>query len=180
MRLAVLIATLALALPASASAYPWENGEPPIIIGAEVEEPCSYCTTRDAQVTGPADGLAFQAASSPEAKGYAHLLNAPCFFDRKEGPDRCPRPLYSGPTRQSLAASWFIPETLTFHVWPLREAGSCSPHFSEPFSTETPGCHFQQAVCGPSVTVTLPATITVACSATATVAKRHHKYRRRK
>jgi len=59
---AISLATLA---GEAAAAVPWENGEPPILLGAEVEAPCSYCTSLSGTIVGPADGLAFQAASSP-------------------------------------------------------------------------------------------------------------------
>jgi hypothetical protein len=178
--LAGLVAVAPIAASsADAAPTPWENGEPPIILGVEVDELCPYCTALDSQVTGPADGLAFQAASSPYAKGYAGLLNAPCFYNPTEGPDKCPQPLYSGPTQQSLAASWFMPETLTFHVWALREAGTCTPHFSPPYSTERPGCVFKQEVCSSSQTVTLPASVNIGC-VTIHAARSANRHRRRR
>jgi hypothetical protein len=144
-----------------------------------LEAPCEYRLALQATIVGPADGVAFQAASSPLEKGYAHLLNSPCFYDPKEGPDHCPPSLYSGPVAFGLAAGWFVPETGTFRAWALREAGTCRPHYSPPFYTETPGCNFRQEVCSAAQTVTLPATVDVSCS-TITHARihRHQRHRR--
>jgi hypothetical protein len=173
---AVSLATLA----GEAAAVPWENGEPPISLGNAVEAPCEYCSSLQATVVGPADGVAFQAASSPLEKGYAHELNNPCLHDPKtEAADKCPQPLYSEPIEQGLAASWFVPETDTYRVWALGEAGTCVPKVARPYETEEPGCVPRQEVCSTSRTVTLPAMVNVACTDThATRSANRHRGRR--
>jgi hypothetical protein len=178
-RLAVLVTILALAFPAGANAYPWENGEPPILLGSGVEQPCEYCLPVQGTVTGPADALAFQAANTPLAKAYGWWLNSPCTYaPQVEQKDNCAKPTYSGSFGFGIAPSWFWQEPHTFRVWALRESETCVVHYSAPYQTAGPGCTERQEVCSPPQLVTIPATVQIACRANATVAKRHHKHPR--
>jgi hypothetical protein len=146
MKRLALIAALALAFPAGASA------EPSIGLGGEVEPPCSYCQPLSGTISGGADAVAFRAASSPYSLSYSWALQEPCPWRFTPEAASCPRRITSGPFEMGWAPGWSEPETLTLYVWAERNGERCSR----------------------SQLVTLPATVAVACRGLATTAKHHH------
>jgi hypothetical protein len=136
---------------------------------------------------GPADGVGFEAAN-PIALRYESLLTLPCFFDPGSEPvDHRPPPTYSGPFAFGMMPSWFRPETSTFGVWAMREAGTCkaewAPNRTEHVEANGKPCRFHQEPCSPVRTLTLPSVIDVACPIPVAHAKRltnhHHRRHRR-
>jgi hypothetical protein len=96
------------------------------------------------------------------------------FKPESETIDPCAAPAYSGPIGFGLAPSWFEPQTSTFRWWAEREAGTCKASWT-PTETEHPGCAFHQERCSPVHTFTLPAGLSVACEATASASRHHHR-----
>jgi hypothetical protein len=170
---AALVGTVAaLALAGAARAEPTIPTIGPL--GYGVEPVCEYCVSFSGTITAPADAVAIRRADWPyESLAYSHGLQQPCPWRISE-PSKakeCPPVLQSGPFQFGWGPEW-SGGMLTFTVWAERPVRGCTA--SEPAYCE----HHER--CSPSQTVTLPATITVACRATAIVAKRHRKYRRRK
>jgi hypothetical protein len=161
--LSFLVAVAALAFPAGASA------EPSINLDSEVQEPCGYCSSLSGTINGGADAVAWRAASSPYSLAYDWTLQQPCQWPHTATP--CPAVVHTGPFQTGWAPWWSEPETLTLLVWAERPVSSCT--YSEPQDCK-------QERCSGAQTVTLPASVTIACSITnATIRPRHQRRHRR-
>ena len=137
-------------------------------LGYGVEPVCEYCVSFSGTITAPADAVAIRRADWPyESLAYSFGLQAPCPWRVTEPAKACPAVLHSGPFQAGWGPEW-SGGMLTFKVWAERPARGCTA--SEPADCE----HSER--CPPSQTVTLPATVNIACSsARASIARRHYR-----
>ena len=168
-RVALIATIAALALAGAAKAEPTIGP-----LGYGVEPVCEYCVSFSGTITTPADAVAIRRADWPyESLTYSFGLQQPCPWRISE-PSKakeCPPVKQSGPFQTGWGPEW-SGGVLTFKVWAERPARGCTQ--SEPAE-----CGVNER-CSPSQTVTLPASVNVACSsARATVARHRHRRHQR-